>query len=71
MGYPIAFGFEVFESFESNKVAKSGLMTMPLETEKMLGGHAVAMVGFDDEKKHFIVIKSITNIYSFYFQFIS
>ena len=58
MGYPIAFGFEVFESFESNKVAQSGIMTMPQETEKMLGGHAVAMVGFDDEKKHFIIRNS-------------
>ena len=26
-------------------------MKLPLKNEKLLGGHAVALVGFDDEKK--------------------
>ena len=57
-GYPIIFGFTVYESFESDEVAKTGLMTMPSEGEKVLGGHAVLMVGFDDKSKHFIVRNS-------------
>ena len=44
-GNVIAFGFTVFESFESDSVKDNGIMKMPLPTEKSLGGHAVAIVG--------------------------
>lgn len=43
----IAFGFSVFESFESPDVAHSGVMPIPnVTTEKMLGGHEVLAVGY-------------------------
>lgn len=43
----IAFGFSVFESFESDELAKTGIMTHPNVTkEKMLGGHEVLMIGY-------------------------
>lgn len=57
-GYPVAFGFKVFESFENHYVAMTGLMSMPTKDEKCLGGHAVALVGFDDTKKMFIARNS-------------
>jgi C1A family cysteine protease len=57
-GFPIVFGFSVYESFESDDVAKTGIMPLPKEGEKILGGHAVALVGFDDSKKVFIVRNS-------------
>ena len=60
-GYPVAFGFVVYESFESEEVAKTGFVPMPQPNEKVLGGHAVAMVGFDDTKKLFIVRNSWGN----------
>ena len=44
-GNVIAFGFTVFESFEKGSVKDNGIMTMPKDTEKSLGGHAVAIVG--------------------------
>ena len=44
-GNVIAFGFTVFESFEKGSVKDDGIMTMPKDTEKSLGGHAVAIVG--------------------------
>ena len=44
-GNVIAFGFTVFESFEKGSVKDGGIMTMPKDTEKSLGGHAVAIVG--------------------------
>lgn len=57
-GFPFVFGFMVYESFESPDVAKTGVMPMPKEGEKVLGGHAVVGVGFDDDKKVFIVRNS-------------
>lgn len=47
-GYPIMFGFVVYDSFESEEVAKTGMLAMPREDEQILGGHAVLAVGYDD-----------------------
>ncbi len=48
-GYPIHIGFSVYSSFESQTVAQSGVAPMPdLKNEKLLGGHAVTVVGYDD-----------------------
>ena len=57
-GYPFVFGFTVYESFESDRVAQSGVVPMPKPREKMLGGHAVLAVGYDDAKKRFLVRNS-------------
>jgi len=57
-GYPFVFGFSVYESFESNQVAKTGEMPMPKPKEKQLGGHAVLAVGYNDATKRFIVRNS-------------
>lgn len=42
----IAFGFTVFESFESQTVAQSGIVPMPATTEKNIGGHEVLLIGY-------------------------
>ena len=48
-GYPFVFGFNVYESFESDNVTKTGVVPMPdVNKEKLLGGHAVMAVSFDD-----------------------
>jgi C1A family cysteine protease len=48
-GYPVHVGFSVYTSFESAAVAQSGVVPMPnLATEKLLGGHAVVLVGYND-----------------------
>lgn len=57
-GFPFVFGFVVYESFENEEVAKTGVVPMPMEGEKILGGHAVVCVGFDDDKKMFLVRNS-------------
>jgi C1A family cysteine protease len=57
-GYPFVFGFTVYESFESDAVAKSGIVPMPATGEKVVGGHAVCCVGYDDSKQFFIVRNS-------------
>jgi C1A family cysteine protease len=57
-GSPFIFGFTVYESFESAAVAKTGVVPMPSKTEKVLGGHAVACVGYDDAQRLFCVRNS-------------
>jgi len=57
-GFPFVFGFTVYESFESLKVAQTGLVPMPKKSEKALGGHAVMAVGYDQKQKRFIVRNS-------------
>jgi C1A family cysteine protease len=55
-GQPVAFGFMVYKSFMS--VGKNGVMSLPKPGEKVLGGHAVLAVGYDDAKKQLIVRNS-------------
>lgn len=57
-GYPFVFGFMVYESFESDKVAQTGIMPMPKSDEQILGGHAVMAVGYDNSKKMILVRNS-------------
>jgi C1A family cysteine protease len=57
-GFPFVFGFTVYESFESQRVAKTGTVNMPKKGEKSLGGHAVLAVGYNDSKKRFLVRNS-------------
>lgn len=57
-GFPFVFGFSVYESFESAKVAKTGVLNMPKPGEKQLGGHAVCAVGYDDRTKRLLVRNS-------------
>ena len=57
-GYPFVFGFTVYESFESQAVAKSGVVPMPGAKESTLGGHAVLAVGYDDTAQRFTVMNS-------------
>jgi C1A family cysteine protease len=57
-GYPFVFGFTVFDAFESDAVAKTGVLNMPTRGERNLGGHAVAAVGYDLAGKRFKVRNS-------------
>jgi C1A family cysteine protease len=57
-GYAFVFGFSVYDSFESDIVAKTGIVPMPGEGEQLLGGHAVLAVGYDDNTKRFWVKNS-------------
>lgn len=57
-GFPFIFGIAVYESFESQAVAKSGKVPMPKPSEQNLGGHAIMAVGYDDSQKRFIVRNS-------------
>jgi len=56
--YPFVFGFSVYTEFESDSAAKSGEINMPGQKERLLGGHAVVAVGYDDTTQRFIVRNS-------------
>ena len=57
-GYPFVFGFTVYESFETQDMAHSGVLQMPQPDEQVLGGHAVLAAGYDDASQRFIVRNS-------------
>jgi len=57
-GYPFVFGFTVYDSFESDTVAQTGVVPMPASGETSLGGHCVLAVGYDDTQRMFIIRNS-------------
>ncbi|HEX3792760.1 MAG TPA: C1 family peptidase [Pseudonocardiaceae bacterium] len=57
-GYPVLFGFTVYQSFESETVATTGVAQLPTAGEQVIGGHAVLAVGYDDAQQRFIVRNS-------------
>ncbi len=54
----IAFGFSVYSEFEGIEVARTGVLNMPGNKEQFRGGHAVLLVGYDDDAQRFIVRNS-------------
>ena len=58
LGYPIVFGFTVFESMMTPEVASTGIVPVPKINEQPVGGHAVLAVGYDDSKRALIVRNS-------------
>lgn len=58
-GYTFVCGIIIFDSFESDRVALTGIVPMPAtNSEELLGGHAVTCVGYDDANRHFIMRNS-------------
>lgn len=52
-GLPVLVGFSVYESFESEDVATTGVVPMPVANEPMVGGHCVLCVGWGQKAGHF------------------
>ena len=57
-GYPFVFGFTVYSKFESQEMARTGVLSMPGPDEDVVGGHAVLAVGYDDASQTFLVRNS-------------
>lgn len=49
----IALGFTVYESFESQSVATSGIIPMPQEGEQQVGGHEILLCGYLKSEPHY------------------
>ena len=55
LGTQIIFGMNVYSSFMSNSVAKTGIVPIPNRSiEKSEGGHCMAIIGYDNNKKNII-----------------
>jgi hypothetical protein len=53
-GSPIICGIAVYQSFQSANSNKYGIIPMPnTKTEKLLGGHSILLIGYDDNSKTF------------------
>ncbi len=59
LGFSFSIGIDFYESFKSEKVAKSGMVALPADGEKFLGGITVRAFGYDDTKK-MLLIESLT-----------
>jgi len=57
-GYPFVCGILIFQSFMSSQTAKNGIVNMPVNKEKCLGGHAVTCIGYNDNTQRFIMLNS-------------
>jgi C1A family cysteine protease len=60
-GCPFVVGISVYESFESQEVMETGVVPMPSQGEKLLGGHAVVCIGYNDIDKVWIMRNSWGN----------
>jgi C1A family cysteine protease len=56
--YPFVFGFSVYNVFESEETANTGILSMPRSQDRLLGGHAVLAVGYDKDSKMILVRNS-------------
>ena len=63
-GRGLVIGISVYESFESEEVANTGIVPLPKFSESLLGGHCVRLVGYTDNglpgipANHFIGMNS-------------
>jgi C1A family cysteine protease len=56
---PVVLGILIYETFESENCIETGKIPMPnIETEQLLGGHCVALYGWNDENKTFLMMNS-------------
>lgn len=54
----ISFGFVVYESFESNQVAATGIVPMPTPGEQVLGGHETWIVGYLKDRPEYALVQN-------------
>lgn len=57
-GFPVVIGISVYESFESDSAAETGMIPLPQADEEMMGGHCMYCVGYGQKPGHFTVRNS-------------
>jgi C1A family cysteine protease len=56
---PVLIAISIYESFESETVAKTGHVPIPdIKSESCLGGHELCLIGYSDETELFTVLNS-------------
>lgn len=54
----IAFGFSVYSSFESDEVARTGVVPMPTRGEENVGGHETLLVGYLKDEPDYGLVRN-------------
>jgi C1A family cysteine protease len=57
-GFPIVFGFVVYDSIQKPSVSRSGIIPLPMNNNEKLGGHCVICCGWDDNRRLFEIMNS-------------
>lgn len=58
-GLPVVVGFMVYDSFESEATAQTGMVSIPKDGEALLGGHAVLAVGYKEiGNENYVIIRN-------------
>jgi len=57
MGYPVVFGFSVYSGFE-NDTYRTGELSLPGKSERLIGGHAVLAIGYNNQTQKFLIRNS-------------
>jgi hypothetical protein len=63
-GHPIIFGYTIYESFESEEIKKDGIIQIPKDNEKILGGLCGIIVGYNSFKDYWIVKHNLGKEYN-------
>ena len=57
-GLPVVFGFNCYESLQSANTTKTGIIPFPKPAEKLIGGHCIVAVGYDDTTQMLLIRNS-------------
>jgi len=52
-GFPFVIGISVYDAFESDEVAATGVVPLPGINDAPIGGHAILCVGYSDNTQRF------------------
>jgi hypothetical protein len=50
---PVVAGIEVYQEINSPQTAKTGIVKLPHKGSQLVGGHAIVLVAYDEQKKQF------------------
>jgi C1A family cysteine protease len=56
--HPVVIGISVYESFENDEVARTGMVPMPGRDEALMGGHCMYVTGYGQKPNTFTVRNS-------------
>lgn len=57
-GIPFAFGFSCYKSMFTDEVRRTGNIPLPTATDRIVGGHAVMAVGYDENTGRLLIRNS-------------
>jgi len=57
-GFPVIFGFVVYNSINKETVTRSGIIPIPMSKDAQIGGHCVLLCGWNDSQRLFQIQNS-------------